>query len=129
MQGTYDAAAKGTLQSEFDTSVDDDVIKIILEKGTLQTSEVSRLDNKTNALLLLKTLIPFLSSHTDARTTRFQERLQRRHGCPLEKEAQVQIAVNRHLTETFGFSVSSMKYPGRELWDKRLLLFGVGYAA
>ncbi|KPM37108.1 hypothetical protein AK830_g9461 [Neonectria ditissima] len=41
VQGTYDAAAKGTLESEFGTSVDDDVIKIILEKGTLQSSEVS----------------------------------------------------------------------------------------
>jgi hypothetical protein len=41
VQGTYDAAAKGTLQSEFGTDVDDEVIKIILEKGTLQTSEVS----------------------------------------------------------------------------------------
>lgn len=40
-QGTYDAAAKGTLESEFGTSVDDEVIKIILEKGALQTSEVS----------------------------------------------------------------------------------------
>ncbi|KAH7137147.1 ribosome maturation protein [Dactylonectria estremocensis] len=39
-QGTYDAAAKGTLESEFGTSVDDEVIKIILEKGTLQTSEM-----------------------------------------------------------------------------------------
>lgn len=41
VQGTYDAAAKGTLESEFGTSVDDEVIKIILEKGALQTSEVS----------------------------------------------------------------------------------------
>ncbi|KAH6899017.1 ribosome maturation protein [Thelonectria olida] len=40
VQGTYDAAAKGTLQSEFGTDVEDDVIKIILEKGTLQTSEM-----------------------------------------------------------------------------------------
>lgn len=39
-QGAYDGASKGILESEFGTSVDDEVIKQILEKGTLQESQV-----------------------------------------------------------------------------------------
>lgn len=41
MQGTYDAASKATLANEFDTENEDDVIKVILEKGELQSHEVS----------------------------------------------------------------------------------------
>ncbi len=33
-QGTFDGAAKGTLESEFGTSAEEDVIKQILEKGS-----------------------------------------------------------------------------------------------
>lgn len=39
-QGTLDGASKATLENEFGTHVDDDVIKQILEKGTLQETEV-----------------------------------------------------------------------------------------
>ena len=39
-QGAYDGASNGILESEFGTSVDDEVIKQILEKGTLQESQV-----------------------------------------------------------------------------------------
>jgi hypothetical protein len=39
-QGAYDGASNGILESEFGTSVDDEVIKLILEKGTLQESQV-----------------------------------------------------------------------------------------
>lgn len=41
-QGTFDAASNGTLESEFNTSDEDEVIKKILEEGTMQTMEVSR---------------------------------------------------------------------------------------
>ncbi|KAL4729829.1 hypothetical protein ACLX1H_001858 [Fusarium chlamydosporum] len=40
VQGTLDAASKAALENEFGTSVDDDVIKQILEKGETQTTEV-----------------------------------------------------------------------------------------
>ncbi|KAM0437509.1 hypothetical protein ACHAPT_001873 [Fusarium lateritium] len=40
LQGTYDTASKAALENEFGTSVDDDVIKQILEKGETQTSEM-----------------------------------------------------------------------------------------
>lgn len=39
-QGFYDGASKADLENEFGTSNDDDVIKQILEKGTIQRSEV-----------------------------------------------------------------------------------------
>ncbi|KAF6840040.1 RNA-binding protein [Colletotrichum plurivorum] len=38
-QGTYDAASKAMLENEFGTSVDEEVIKVILEKGSTQTTE------------------------------------------------------------------------------------------
>ncbi|KAF5537122.1 shwachman-bodian-diamond syndrome [Fusarium napiforme] len=38
-QGSLDAASKAALENEFGTSVDDDVIKQILEKGDTQTVE------------------------------------------------------------------------------------------
>ncbi|KAF9879080.1 shwachman-Bodian-Diamond syndrome protein [Colletotrichum karsti] len=38
-QGTYDAASKASLENEFGTHVDDEVIKQILEKGDSQTAE------------------------------------------------------------------------------------------
>jgi ribosome maturation protein Sdo1 len=40
LQGTLDAASKAALENEFGTSVDDDVIKQILEKGVTQNTEV-----------------------------------------------------------------------------------------
>ncbi|PNY26985.1 SDO1-like protein [Tolypocladium capitatum] len=40
-QGTLNAASKGTLESEFDTNDEDEVIKKILEDGTMQTAEVN----------------------------------------------------------------------------------------
>lgn len=47
-QGTYDTAAKGTLQNEFGSSVVEDVIKMILEKGTLQASEMPERQGSKN---------------------------------------------------------------------------------
>ncbi len=41
VQGNYDTASHSELDNEFDTHTDEDVIKSILEKGTLQESEVS----------------------------------------------------------------------------------------
>jgi len=38
-QGPYDGASKASLENEFGTANADDVIKAILEKGTLQESE------------------------------------------------------------------------------------------
>jgi len=38
-QGQFDGASHATLDNEFGTHVDEDVIKVILEKGTLQESE------------------------------------------------------------------------------------------
>lgn len=40
-QGAYDSAPKGQLENEFGTSNEDDVIKAILEKGSVQESTVS----------------------------------------------------------------------------------------
>ncbi|EEU48395.1 uncharacterized protein NECHADRAFT_98675 [Fusarium vanettenii 77-13-4] len=40
LQGTYDTASKAALENEFGTSVDDEVIKQILERGETQTSEM-----------------------------------------------------------------------------------------
>lgn len=40
-QGTMDTASKATLENEFGTSVDEEVIQKILEKGNMQASEVS----------------------------------------------------------------------------------------
>jgi ribosome maturation protein Sdo1 len=40
IQGQYDGASKATLENEFGTHVDEEVIKAILEKGTLQESEM-----------------------------------------------------------------------------------------
>ncbi|TFB06201.1 hypothetical protein CCMA1212_002248 [Trichoderma ghanense] len=47
-QGTYDTASKQSLSAEFDTDKTDDVIPIILEKGTLQTMEMPERQGPTN---------------------------------------------------------------------------------
>lgn len=39
-QGILNTASKGTLENEFGTSNEDDVIKQILQKGDVQTSQV-----------------------------------------------------------------------------------------
>jgi ribosome maturation protein Sdo1 len=39
-QGTYDSAAKGTLEAEFGTSKEEDAVIQILEKGNLMETEV-----------------------------------------------------------------------------------------
>ncbi|KAH6671266.1 ribosome maturation protein [Halenospora varia] len=39
VQGTLNGASNATLENEFGTSVDEEVIKQILEKGTLQETE------------------------------------------------------------------------------------------
>lgn len=41
VQGTYDEASQSVLDNEFGTHVDEEVIKQILEKGTVQESKVS----------------------------------------------------------------------------------------
>jgi len=48
-QGPFDAASKGALESEFGSSVDEEVIKQILEKGTLQESQMQERQGNTNA--------------------------------------------------------------------------------
>lgn len=40
-QGTLDAASNGTLEQEFGTSREEDVVQQILEKGTVLETEVS----------------------------------------------------------------------------------------
>ncbi|KAK1835612.1 RNA-binding protein [Podospora conica] len=47
-QGAYDGASKGILESEFGTSVDDEVVKKILEKGTLQESQMPERNGSRN---------------------------------------------------------------------------------
>ncbi|EGR50820.1 hypothetical protein MKX07_001119 [Trichoderma sp. CBMAI-0711] len=47
-QGTYDSASKMALSAEFDTDNTDDVIQKILEKGTLQISEMPERQGPTN---------------------------------------------------------------------------------
>lgn len=42
-QGSLDTASKATLENEFGTSIVEDVIKKIIEKGSMQESEVSRM--------------------------------------------------------------------------------------
>lgn len=40
VQGIHDEASNGALESEFGTHKEEEVIKLILEKGTVQESEV-----------------------------------------------------------------------------------------
>jgi len=47
-QGTFDGASKGMLASEFGTSADEEVIKQILEKGTLQESQMNQRNGSRN---------------------------------------------------------------------------------
>ncbi|TVY45115.1 SDO1-like protein [Lachnellula occidentalis] len=47
-QGTMDAASHATLDNEFGTHVDEEVIKQIIEKGTLQESEAAGRSSSTN---------------------------------------------------------------------------------
>ncbi|PHH87007.1 hypothetical protein CDD83_9423 [Cordyceps sp. RAO-2017] len=47
-QGTYDAAPKSTLASEFDTEDEDEVIKMILERGSDQPMEMPGRQGVTN---------------------------------------------------------------------------------
>jgi len=47
-QGTYDTASKSTMYNEFGTQVDEEVIKQILERGTLQESEMQARNGPKN---------------------------------------------------------------------------------
>ncbi|TVY83348.1 SDO1-like protein [Lachnellula suecica] len=47
-QGTMDSASKATLDNEFGTHVDDEVIKQILEKGSIQESDSAERQGSTN---------------------------------------------------------------------------------
>ncbi|PFH62540.1 hypothetical protein XA68_13122 [Ophiocordyceps unilateralis] len=47
-QGTYDAAPRSTLASEFDTENEDEVITKILENGSVQTMEMPGRQGVTN---------------------------------------------------------------------------------
>ncbi|TVY30396.1 SDO1-like protein [Lachnellula hyalina] len=47
-QGTMDGASHATLENEFGTHVDEEVIKQILEKGTLQETEAAGRTGSTN---------------------------------------------------------------------------------
>jgi len=53
-QGEMDGASKATLDNEFGTNVDEEVIKQILEKGTIQESTVSSTSFHPVSTLLLK---------------------------------------------------------------------------
>lgn len=85
-QGQMDGASKATLENEFGTNNDEEVIKQILEKGTLQESEVR---------IFLPTLPPSLPqlvtgdltlivSQLGCRETRKQERQHGFPSCPLD---------------------------------------------
>jgi hypothetical protein len=54
-QGQLDGASKGTLENEFGTANDDEVIKQILEKGAVQESEVC-----------LSHSLPFIRRHSSS---------------------------------------------------------------
>ncbi|KAF8866629.1 shwachman-Bodian-diamond syndrome protein [Acephala macrosclerotiorum] len=47
-QGPFDGASKAALENEFDTTNEDDIIKQILEKGTLQESEFKERSSTKN---------------------------------------------------------------------------------
>ncbi|KAI9856702.1 MAG: hypothetical protein M1824_005285 [Vezdaea acicularis] len=47
-QGILDAASKSTLENEFGTSYDDEVVKVILEKGDIQETEGAERQGSTN---------------------------------------------------------------------------------
>ncbi|KAF2177709.1 putative RNA binding protein [Zopfia rhizophila CBS 207.26] len=47
-QGILDAASNGSLDSEFGTHKEEDVVKIILEKGTVQETENKERQGDTN---------------------------------------------------------------------------------
>lgn len=49
-QGQHDEASKGQLESEFDTTVDEDVIKKILEEGQVQHGSVSYLTHNHQSI-------------------------------------------------------------------------------
>ncbi|KAE9381480.1 shwachman-Bodian-diamond syndrome protein [Stipitochalara longipes BDJ] len=50
-QGQMDGASKATLENEFGTTNDEEAIKLILEKGTLQESEAAeRQGNKNDSM-------------------------------------------------------------------------------
>jgi len=55
-QGILDGASNQTLEAEFGTSKDDDVVKQILEKGSIQETEVSPL---TCALVKSNVKLPY----------------------------------------------------------------------
>jgi hypothetical protein len=61
-QGQLDGASKGTLENEFGTHNEDEVIKQILEKGSVQESEVclSLLSQSSSYLLPQSSLLPLL---------------------------------------------------------------------
>ena len=52
-QNAYDSASKQTLDSEFGTSNEDEVIKQILEKGDVQHTEVKHGPNISQSLHML----------------------------------------------------------------------------
>lgn len=63
-QGILDTASKGSLESEFGTSKDDDVVKQILEKGNVVESGVSfNPDDDSPQLSTLASLL-FVKSRT-----------------------------------------------------------------
>ena len=65
-QGIHDGASKATLENEFETKNEDEVMMKILEKGEIQDSEVSR---------LLFSLSLSLSLHLRSRFRRFSSTL------------------------------------------------------
>ncbi|KAK3329344.1 ribosome maturation protein [Apodospora peruviana] len=47
-QGSFDSASKSVLENEFGSSVDEEVIKQILTKGTIQESQMAERNSSTN---------------------------------------------------------------------------------
>jgi hypothetical protein len=70
-QGTFDDASKATLENEFGTTNDDEVIKQILEKGTLQETKVG-VPHCIPVLTFPR--IPRALQHTDPLSTNREQR-------------------------------------------------------
>jgi hypothetical protein len=71
-QGTFDDASKATLENEFGTTSDDEAIKQILEKGTLQETKV-RVSHYIPLPILPRALKP-LQQRTDPFSTNREQR-------------------------------------------------------
>lgn len=61
-QGTFDEASKSTLENEFGTARDDEVVVKILEKGSVQESEVRTHPSMHLSIIISsKSLLPYIN--------------------------------------------------------------------